>query len=342
MSAATVFETPAAQHVGSPLSDDDLASLERRWITNDLAITAGRRRVDSAGAAFIGRRDNHTYSGLVIPYILPGEDHVREWRLRRDQPDIEYTKDGKPKERGKYLSPPGRGNMIYFPPGAPVDLLMARDMPMIITEGEFKTLALWRLAHHNLEGDKPRLLPVGLGGVWNWRGTVGKTTGPRGDRRDVKGPIPDLDRIAWEGRRVIIAFDADAEKNASVQAAKSQLARELRIRGAEAASIAWDVALGKGIDDLLAAVGPAKVLEIFETVDFDAAAEATTTSTSGVSRLPSPPNTSSPTISAASCTCTATAAIGRMAPPWSTGRSRSSWSACDSLLAGPAINPKRC
>ena len=279
MSAATVFEVPVAQQVGSPLLDDDLASLERRWITTDLAATAGIRRVDSAtGAAFIGRRDNRSYSGLVIPYILPGETQVREWRLRRDRPDIEYSKDDplcrKPKERGKYLSPPGRGNMIYFPPGAPTDFLMARDMPIIITEGEFKTLALWRLAHHNVEGLKPRFLPLGLGGVWNWRGTVGKTTGPRGDRRDVKGPVADLNRIAWEGRRVIIAFDADAEKNHSVQAARSQLARELRIRGAEAASITWDIELGKGIDDLLATVGPAKVLEIIETVDFDAAAEA--------------------------------------------------------------------
>jgi hypothetical protein len=49
-------------------------------------------------------------------------DFVREWRLRRDHPDIEYRK-GKPKERGKYLSPPGRGNMIYFVPGLTPDLL---------------------------------------------------------------------------------------------------------------------------------------------------------------------------------------------------------------------------
>ena len=44
--------------------------------------------------------------------------------------------------------------MIYFPPGMLAGLLMARDMPIIITDGEFKTLALWRLAHHNVEGDQ--------------------------------------------------------------------------------------------------------------------------------------------------------------------------------------------
>ncbi len=84
-----------------------------------------------------------------------------------------------------------------------------------MTEGEFKTLALWRLAHH--QSDTPRFLPLGLAGVWNWRGTVGKTTGPNGDRRDVKGVIRDLDLVVWEGRRVIIAFDADPEKNEQVE-----------------------------------------------------------------------------------------------------------------------------
>jgi hypothetical protein len=49
-------------------------------------------------------------------------------------------------------------------------------LPLIITEGEFKTLALWRLANWN-HGERPRFLPVGVSGVYNWRGTVGKTTG---------------------------------------------------------------------------------------------------------------------------------------------------------------------
>jgi hypothetical protein len=35
---------------------------------------------------------------------------------------VEY-KDGKPKECGKYLAPPGRKNMIYFVPGLPPELL---------------------------------------------------------------------------------------------------------------------------------------------------------------------------------------------------------------------------
>ncbi len=105
--------------------------------------------------------------------------------------------------------------------------------------------------------------------VWNWRGTIGKANGPDGDRRDVKGIIPDLDLIAWDGRRVIIAFDADAEQNEQVEIARNLLARELRIRGAAVAMLSWDIAQGKGIDDLLANVGPDEVLELVAGVDFE-------------------------------------------------------------------------
>jgi hypothetical protein len=81
--------------------------------------------------------------------------------------------------------------------------------------------------------------------------------------------IPDFDLVVWEGRLVIIAFDADANKNEQVEIARSLLARELRMRGAEVAWVTWDIAQGKGIDDLLANVGPGKVLELLGGADFE-------------------------------------------------------------------------
>lgn len=256
---------------GIALTETDYSNLAGRWIDRHLAGTARIRRVDSnTGSLLMGRRDHGSFEGLAIPYVLPGESRVREWRLRRDHPDIEY-KDGKPKERGKYLSPPGCRNMIYFAPGVPAGLFRAVDIPVILTEGEFKTLALWRLANHEFE--TPRFAPLGLAGVWGWRGTVGKTTGPNGDRRDVKGVIPDFDLVTWEGRRVIIAFDADADTNDQVEVARNLLARELRMRGAEVAFVTWDIAQGKGIDDLLAAVGPEIVLALVDAADFEKPAD---------------------------------------------------------------------
>ena len=48
----------------------------------------------------------------------------------------------------------------------------------------------------------------------------------------MNGPIPDLDRIVWDNRKVIIVFDADTRTNESVAAARRCLTRELQDRGA--------------------------------------------------------------------------------------------------------------
>src|SRR5262249_41019610 len=173
----------------------------------------------------------------------------------RDQPDYEYDSAGSLKPKQKYLSPPGRSNMLYVVPGVGRLLLADLELPIIITEGEFKTLALWRAAHHGTPG-RPRFLPVGVAGIYNWRGTVGKTVGPDGGRMDIKGAIRDLDWIIWTGRRVVIAYDADAVTKELVRIARSALAAYLRGRDALVGFLEWDIAKGKGIDDHLAAVGP--------------------------------------------------------------------------------------
>ena len=115
--------------------------------------------------------------------------------MRRDQPDLEYDSAGNLKPRQKYLSPPGRSNMLYLVPGVSQVFLRDASLPIMITEGEFKTLALWRLANHG-STSRPRFLPLGVSGVYNWHGTIGKTVGPDGSRLDVKGAIPDLDWVA--------------------------------------------------------------------------------------------------------------------------------------------------
>jgi hypothetical protein len=230
--------------VGSPLTGSDYASLESRWIDRALADRAGIQRVDSlTGAELIGRRGGN-YAGIIIPYFRPGSHQVREYRLRRDQPDFEYDSAGTLKERQKYLSPPGRSNMLYLPPGVDEPLLRDTSLKLVVTEGEFKTLALWRLANHG-SASSPRFLPVGVSGVYNWRGTIGKTVGPDGSRLDVKGAIQDLDWIAWAGRCFVIAYDADAVVKDPVRIARSELAAHLRGRGATVGVLDWDFARGK-------------------------------------------------------------------------------------------------
>jgi hypothetical protein len=189
------------------LRDTDYAALESSWITQELADEAKLRRVSSAeGAEIVGRRDNGSYSGIVFVYVWPGEDRIREYWLRRERPEVRYDARGNPKELNKYLGPPGRGNLLYVTPGTDPELLNNARVPIAITEGAKKTLALHRLSRHDVAADDlPRFLPVGLGGVWSFVGKIGKVPGPDGSPRDEKGLITDLRRLNWDGRRVILS-----------------------------------------------------------------------------------------------------------------------------------------
>jgi hypothetical protein len=253
---------------GEPLREADYVALESSWINRELAEQAMLRRVTSAeGAEIVGRRDNSSHAGIGFPYIWPGESHAREYYVRRDRPEIRYDAAGTPKEQNKYLGPPGRGNLLYIAPGTPPELLSDVRIPIAITEGAKKTLALHRLARHELiEGEPPRVLPVGLSGVWSFTGKIGKVPGPDGPR-DERGLIADLRRLVWTDRRVYIAFDANTHTNSKVAAARRRLTAELTALGAH---VYW-VNLPKpdpntpinGVDDLLAARGPEQVLDLF-------------------------------------------------------------------------------
>ena len=216
------------------------------------------------GATIVGRNGEADYSGIVFPNILPGTSIPREYRLRRDHPDLEQKTDGTLKKSRKYLSPPGRGNLLYFAPGTAPESLQDSGLPVVITEGEKKTLALYRLAYH--ESRVAHFLPVGLSGAWNWRGVIGKADDEEGARRDVKGPIPDLDLIKWHRRTVYIFFDSNVASNESVRAARGLLTEELTRRGTivRLADIP-QIRNVNGVDDLLGLKGPDYVLALIET-----------------------------------------------------------------------------
>jgi hypothetical protein len=130
--------------VGSDLTAVDYEALESRWIDRALADRAGLRRVDSlTGSEIIGRRSGD-YAGIIIPYFRPGSSDVREYRLCRDQPDLEYDAAGNLRPRQKYLSPPGRSNMLYLVAGIDPSFLRDTSLPIAITEGEFKALSAWQ------------------------------------------------------------------------------------------------------------------------------------------------------------------------------------------------------
>jgi len=66
-----------------------------------LSESAFLRRVDSwTGAQLVGRKGGD-YAGIAIPYFAPGDRHVREYRLRRDHPDLEADSSGQLKVKQK-------------------------------------------------------------------------------------------------------------------------------------------------------------------------------------------------------------------------------------------------
>jgi len=252
---------------GGDLTDADYAGLAARWITRELADEAGLRRVDSlTGRQMFGRKRGDL-AGILIPNVDPrNPSYVREYRGRLDHPDLEYRTDGTVRETSKYIQPPERRNLVYFPPGVTVAALEDPTQKIVITEGEFKGLALQRLSSYGSE--TPRYAAIAIPGCWSFSGTVGIANGPKGDRRPVKGIISDIERIAWKGRRVILAFDADAEHNASVRAARWKLTSALTERGALVGCLEWPIAEGKGIDDRIATIGPERVLADIAAVEF--------------------------------------------------------------------------
>jgi len=249
--------------MNAALTTTDLLALESRWITPELADAAGLFRVRSVdGAALVGRNGTGDWSGLAIPNVVPGQTHAREYRLRVDHPELEQASDGSVRAKNKYLAPPGRSNLLYFVPGTAVEQLEDANLPVAVVEGEFKTLALSRLAFHDT--DSARWLAVGILGCWSWRGSVGKTAGPDGDRRDVHGVIGDFDRITWDGRPAYLVADANMTTNTSVAAAWRELGRELHRRGARCATVTIPAGSGiNGIDDYLAQHGPEAALALF-------------------------------------------------------------------------------
>jgi hypothetical protein len=114
---------------------------------------------------------------------------------------------------------------LYFGPDA-MAMLTDVTIPVLIVEAEKSALALTAASARTA---RP-LLPIALGGCWNWKGRIGRTTDASGARVDEHGVLPDFDLIDWHDRDVIILFDA--QPDGSVVSARRGLAAELLKRGA--------------------------------------------------------------------------------------------------------------
>lgn len=152
----------------------------------------------------------------------------------------------------KYESPRGQPPRVYFPPSV-LPKLATPDPELLITEGIKKALAATQ------EG-----FPcIGLAGVSSFY-----------ESRSTR-LLPELERIAWRGRRVYIAFDSDAVDKPQVADAERVLAAKLAAMGAVVRVIripagpagADGEPAKRGIDDFLVASGPAALHRLREQAD---------------------------------------------------------------------------
>jgi putative DNA primase/helicase len=199
------------------------------------------RRVDDREARDLLCVKHHgDLSGVLYPRVHPVSGYVVGYRVRRDHPEMEQ---GRPKN--KYMSSSDRAH-LYFIVGTEAFLIDV-TVPAVFAEAERSNIAIAAIA----ERDGRRLLPVGTGGCWGWKGRIGKVADEHGARVDEHGPLPDLDLIAWPGRAAIIVFDGDAATNSSVGAARRAFAKELTARGAVVRCV--DLPAGvNGPDDYIA------------------------------------------------------------------------------------------
>jgi len=203
---------------------------------------------DEQAAETLGRKRNARtpWDSVVFPHYDIKTGQVVEYCLKPDKPETETRSDGAKEAKYKYLFPPGRGNILYYPPNADARLLKDISKPLVITEGKKQLIALTRVAaNDNPAAVNWHFLPIAFNGVWGWRSKAANG-----------GVIPQFNDIDWQLRPVYLLFDSDVETNWKVRYARQQLALELQSRGA----VVYFVNLPQGnsdkdkngIDDFLA------------------------------------------------------------------------------------------
>lgn len=183
----------------------------------------------------------------VIVFPFRGADGQNGYA--RIKPDTPRKIKGK---SVKYESPRGRTNQVYFPPGV-VEVLERPDVELLITEGEKKSL----------KATQEGFACLGLVGVYGWKD--GKS----------EQLLPALERIAWKGRNVFIAYDSDVTQNVDIQVAESRLAKHLTDLGAVVRVVRLPDGPpgddGKptkmGLDDFLVAHGPGELRKLLDAAE---------------------------------------------------------------------------
>ena len=142
---------------------------------------------------------------------------------------------GPKKPESRYSQPEKTLPRIYYPPNVDWKQTIGDPtIPLFITEGEKKAYKACAEGFHT----------IALGGVWAWR-----------SKKKSHDFLPELERIAWEGRQVNLVFDNDVAYKDEVKQALAALTMRLEKRGALVFTVDLPEGGHKGLDDVLVHLG---------------------------------------------------------------------------------------
>jgi hypothetical protein len=206
--------------------------LEASAISDDVARERGywtaSRRTELERLGFA--RVQQIVPSLVIP-IRDARGEIVNYQIRPDQPRI--GDNGRPI---KYESPAGISPTLDVPPRA-APALARVHAPLWITESARQADAAVSAG----------LCCVSLPGVWSWAKRL---------NADAVRVLPDLQRVKFEERKVVLAFDSDAMVKPQVHKALEALNTYLSSRGALTRFLylpELEPGVKCGLDDFLAA-----------------------------------------------------------------------------------------
>jgi hypothetical protein len=207
---------------------------------NGLSAETVQANVETAETYQMPGRAMRLGRGMVFRYRdLETGEPTAYVRFRPDHPRL--GQDGEV----KYLAPRGQPPRVYTSAALRRAVLRDARYPLLITEGEKKTL----------KAQQEGFDTIGLAGIWS-----GQTKRLKSDPTKKGKPrlIDDLGKINWGGRSVYIVFDSDVPEQEHGTLAEYRLARSLAALGASVKIVRLPPGPDgekQGLDDFLLAHG---------------------------------------------------------------------------------------
>jgi hypothetical protein len=190
------------------LDSEHLADLRRSGLSDDTIQLAHVRSLPPGELSRLGRPFKAVRSAMEFQYHTADGTLNGYRRLKLFPP----AADGKGHHIRYYQEPGTSPHLYYAPQVIWSDIVPDPTKPVVITEGEKKTLALAQLG----------LAALGIGGVWSWMAK----------HKYQRLVLPELDLIVWQGRPVEICPDNDVWERDDLLRAVFALGMQLTRRGA--------------------------------------------------------------------------------------------------------------